>query len=596
VSRHVVQGTNEVVAARSSAGGTARGPARRAPRFARALRSPKYWILAAVTIVVAYLSLVPLVFLLIETFTDEAGTLANFETVVRDPSFGTLMTASVVFTIGCTAVAMVLGTVMAFLYARTDIAFKPLLFAVALVPLIVPGLLFAVSWVHLASPTNGLLNLALDGMFGVKPLNIYSMWGMVWVEGTNLSTVVFLLMLAGFRSTDPSLEEAASVSGARSWASLRLVMLPLLRPAFLAATLLTAVRAIESFEVPALLGVRANIWVFTSRIWREAQRFPVNMGRLGAYASVLLVLAAVGVLLHNWYAAKGGRERLQTVGGKGFRARSRPIRGNARRAAYAFVVAYILAVVGLPAFALLYSSLVPSNVPPSMAAVESMNLDNYRFVINHPSVGRGLRNSAILAFASASGVMVLMSIAAWVVVRTKVRGRSVLDNLAFMPIAFPSLVLGVAILVVYLRVPLPIYGTLLILLVAYLTKYMPYGMRFASTSMYQVHREMEESAQVCGATWWQGFRRVMLPLIAPGFIAGWLYIAMLSVRELGTSVLIYSPGDEVLAISMFRMYFEGQLNEVSAFGVMLMAGLVVLAVGAQRFSRRFGVREQSSVV
>jgi iron(III) transport system permease protein len=584
------------VAVRPTVGGWLPGLLQPASGLARALRDPKVWILAAVTLAVAYLSLVPLAFLLIETLGNEAGVLANFRTVFSDPSFGSLMTTSVVFAVGCTTVAMALGTVLAFLYARTDISYRPLIFAVALVPLVVPGLLFGLSWVQLASPTNGILNLALDQLFGIKPLNIYSMWGMIWVEGTNLSSVVFLLMLAGFRSTDPSLEEAASVSGARGWATFRRVMLPLMKPAFLAATLLTLVRAIESFEIPALIGVRSNIWVFTSRIWREAQRFPVNMGRLGAYACVLLVLTAAGVFLHNWYAAKGGRERLQTVGGKGFRARTRPIRGNARRAAYAFLVSYVVLVIGLPALALIYSSLMPTNMPLSVAALQSMTLANYEWVLNKRSVAVGARNSAILALSSATAVMVMMSIAAWIVVRTKARGRSVLDNLAFLPIVFPSLVLGVAILVVYLRVPLPIYGTLLILFIAYVTKYMPYGMRFSATSMYQVHREMEESARVCGATWWQGFRRVMLPLIAPGLVAGWLYIAMLSVREVGTSVLIYTAGNEVLAISMFAMYFDGQLNELSAFGVMLMAVLVVLAVVAQRFSRRFGVREHSAVV
>jgi iron(III) transport system permease protein len=259
-------------------------------------------------------------------------------------------------------------------------------------------------------------------------------------------------------------------------------------------------------------------------------------------------------------------------------------------------VSYVVLVIGLPALALIYSSLMPTNMPLSVAALQSMTLANYEWVLNKRSVAVGARNSAILALSSATAVMVMMSIAAWIVVRTKARGRSVLDNLAFLPIVFPSLVLGVAILVVYLRVPLPIYGTLLILFIAYVTKYMPYGMRFSATSMYQVHREMEESARVCGATWWQGFRRVMLPLIAPGLVAGWLYIAMLSVREVGTSVLIYTAGNEVLAISMFAMYFDGQLNELSAFGVMLMAVLVVLAVVAQRFSRRFGVREHSAVV
>jgi iron(III) transport system permease protein len=194
----------------------------------------------------------------------------------------------------------------------------------------------------------------------------------------------------------------------------------------------------------------------------------------------------------------------------------------------------------------------------------------------------------------ATTVMLLMSVAAWIVVRTNARGRGLLDNMSFWPIVYPSLVLGLAILILYLRVPLPIYGTLLILFVAYVTKYMPYGMRFASTSMYQIHREVEEAAGVAGASWWQGFRRVILPLIAPGFIAGWIYIAMIAVRELGSSVLLYSPGSEVLSIAMFRMYFEGRMNEMAALGVLLILGLTVMAMIAYKIGQRFGVSEQSA--
>lgn len=575
----------------------ARRPGGSGRRLLAKLTRPRFLILAATAITIVYLAVVPLGLLVYETATDQSGNLSfeNIRAVVQDPTIVPLLRTTLLFALGATCIAMLIGTPLAYLHARTDISFKSALFAASLLPIVIPGLLFALSWVLLASPRAGLLNMMLEEAFGVRPFNVYTIWGMIWIEGTNLSPVVFLLMLAGFRSMDPSHEEAATMSGARSWSVLWRVTFPLVKPAFLAAFLLTIVRAVDSFDIPALVGIPGNIWVFTSRIWREMSALPVNLGRVGAFATVLLLIAAIGVILHNWAARRGGTERVQTIGGKAFRARPRPIRGKARLAANLFILGYVLAVLVLPVAALLYSSFMPYNMAPSAEAFDQMSLANYRFVLDQPQVTRGAVNSLILAISSASIVMLVAAIASWIVVRTKTPGRNVLDNLAFLPIVYPGVVLGVALLMVYLRVPLPIYGTLLILLFAYMTKYLPYGMRYASTSMYQIHKEVEEAGQMSGASWWQSFRRIILPLIAPGLIAGWIYIAMISMRELSASILIYSAGTEVLAISMFRLYFEGRTNELAALGILLMIGLMVIATIAYRIGSRFGVREDDAV-
>jgi iron(III) transport system permease protein len=176
-------------------------------------------------------------------------------------------------------------------------------------------------------------------------------------------------------------------------------------------------------------------------------------------------------------------------------------------------------------------------------------------------------------------------------VRTKLKGRWLIDNLAFLPLTIPGLVLGVALLFVYLRLPVPIYGTLWILFIAYFTRYMPYGMRYATTSMYQISGELEESAKVSGASWWQGFRRIMLPLLVPGLVAGWIYIVTVSVRELSSSILLYSPGNEVLSILIFEQWTNGQTNELAALGVIMVAALVALVFVASRLGAKIGVKE-----
>jgi len=189
-------------------------------------------------------------------------------------------------------------------------------------------------------------------------------------------------------------------------------------------------------------------------------------------------------------------------------------------------------------------------------------------------------------------VMVIAAVASWLVVRTNVPGRWIVDHLAVTPLVIPGLVLGVAILSVYVRTSwLPVYGTLWILLIAYLTRYMPYGMRYASGSMFQIARELEESAAMSGAGWWQVFRRIVLPLLFPGFLAGWIYIMIVSLRELGSSVLLYSPGKEVLSIVIWEQYRDGLLPQVAALGVMLIGALIVLVAVAYKLGARIGVKE-----
>ena len=223
---------------------------------------------------------------------------------------------------------------------------------------------------------------------------------------------------------------------------------------------------------------------------------------------------------------------------------------------------------------------------PSGKAFAAMSFDNYRAVIEHEAVRKGTVNSLILAPLSATAVMALVSIAAWIVIRTKARGRGAFDVLTLLPITVPGIALGLSLLVVYLRVPLPIYGTLAILMIAYVTKFLPFGMRFATTSMYQVHSDLEESAQVAGASWTLTFRKVILPLVMPGIIAGWIYVAMVSVRELSSSVLIYSPGSEVIGVAMWQLSVATEYNQLAALGNLMILALCVFATIAH-FARRY---------
>jgi iron(III) transport system permease protein len=239
---------------------------------------------------------------------------------------------------------------------------------------------------------------------------------------------------------------------------------------------------------------------------------------------------------------------------------------------------------------LLYTSLLKFYVKPSWDVFSRMTLEHYRAVADMAKAGTALKNSLVLGLGSATLVMGFMAVAAWLVVRSRVPGRQAVDHLAFVPLVIPGLVLGLSISFVYLRSPVPIYGTLYILLIAYCTRYMPYGMRYAVTSMQQIAGELEESAQVSGASWWQTFRRVLLPLLSPGLLAGWIYILVVSVRELSSSILLYSPGNEVLSILIWEQFQNGQFTELSALGVLMVLTLVVLVTIAYKLGAKVGLR------
>jgi iron(III) transport system permease protein len=552
--------------------------------------SPKFFIVAGVAAAIGYLALVPLGYLLWGTFFDAEGfDLGGFERAYGSGRMGELWGNSLAFAGGSAFLSLTVGTTLAYLNVRTAVPFKALFFAASIVPLIVPGILYTVSWIFLASPQIGLLNNFLEPIFGTAPFNIFSIWGMIWVEGLHSSPIVFLLMVAAFRSMDPSLEESALMSGATRIQTLRRVTLPLVRPALLSSVLVILITSLESFEVPALLGLQNGIYVFTSRIYFVFRSYPRDLQAAGALAVSLLAIAVIGVLIARLLAGRGTKT-YQTVTGKGFRPRPLDL-GKWRPVVGAGILLYFFVTVLGPLLVLVYAALLPFYQAPSAEAFASFTLDNFRQVFEMESAGRALMNSFVLGISAAVIVMALMSIAAWISVRSNIRGRGVIEQLSFVPLIIPGIVLGVSISFVYLRSPIPIYGTLLILLIAYCTKYMPYGMRYATTSMTQISSELEESAQVSGASWWTTFRRVLLPLLSPGIMAGFIYILVVSFRELSSSLLLYSPGNEVLSILIWEQFENGSFNVLAAIGVLMVVALVIMVTIAYKLGAKVGLRE-----
>jgi iron(III) transport system permease protein len=557
----------------------------------------KWVILGLCVAAVAYLAVVPLGFLLWQSFfTPQTAakpaefTLGNYAAAYSSLQTAKLFLNSVLFATGTATFSLVIGTALAWMNERTNTPFKRLFFGLALVPLIIPGILFTISWIMLASPKIGIFNLLLQRWFDTDHVffNVYTLWGMIWVDGLHYSPMAFLLMSAAFRSMDPALEESAAMSGAGLWQVVRRITLALAWPAIFATLLILFVRAIESFEVPALLGMPAGIFVFTSAIYEAIHKYPSQVGLASAYGVTLLAITSIGVWFQSRLSDSG--QRYSTVTGKGFRPRRIDL-GRWRYLTAAIFVAYFLLIAAAPLFVLLWSSVQKYYSVPSAAALANLTLDPYRFILNHPAFLRSVWNSLLLSVGSATIIMLVTSVICWIVVKTRIPGRWLLDNLASLPIVFPGLVLGLAIMVFYLNVGAAIYGTLWILLIAYVTRFMPYGIRYNTASMVQIHRELEESAAMSGASWGSTFVRVVLPLLKPGLVAGWIYIAIVSLRELSSSILLYSPGTEVVSILIWELWENGQYVELSALGVMLIVLLFVLVQIAQIAGSRFGVRD-----
>src|SRR3954454_7569628 len=329
----------------------------------RRLLSARNLIVLVVAAAIAYLALVPLGYLLWQTFVHDGHfTVSAFRTAYSAVGLETMLLNSFIFSFGSTVLALVVGTALAYLLVRTDVPGKALMYAASVVPLIIPGILHSIAWTFLLDPHNGIANTYFIQKLGFGAFNVYSLPGMIFIEGLHLAPLVFLLMVASFRSMDPSLEESAIMSGAPMWRVFFRVTLPLARPALYAAILIMVVRGLESFEVPAVIGLNNHIWVFTSRIWSVLNAVPPDYGTAGAYAMSLLVLTTIGILWHNRLAKRG--RSFQTVTGRGFRPRPIPL-GAWKWPATALILAYFVISVVLPLAILFYASTQLFYSPPT---------------------------------------------------------------------------------------------------------------------------------------------------------------------------------------------------------------------------------------
>ncbi len=561
------------------------GRARRLIRWG----GPTGGLAAGTILVLAVLVLPPLATLLQVSLTEtnpdgSAGalTLAHYAQLFADPHLYASAANSLVFAGCATLVSLLFGGALAWIVERTNAPLKGLAYLTTIVSLGTPYILYVTAWLFLlgrAGPFNDAWrNLGGSGLL----FNVYSLWGMVLIEGFLWSPLVFLLLSASFRAANAEMEEAARMSGASILDTVWRISLRLAWPAIAAMALFVFIRNLEAFDVPVLVGTPGRITLLTTDIYVATQQVPPLLGHASAFSMVMVVV--VGVLLMLYGRVSRSAERYASVTGKGFRPRPFDL-GRARWVAGALVLLNFVLVLGLPLAALLWVSFSPFLRPMRWAGLWSLTAKNYVAVFNVPEYLWLALHTLLVTAGAATAAIAITTVAAWIAARRRA-GAAAVDQLATLPLVFPGIVLGVAMMEIALRAPFPLYGTLTLLALGFTIRYMPYGMRYAYSGVLQIHRELEEAAGVAGAGPLGVLRRVVVPLLSPALLSGWLFIFLIGAKELSMAVLLAGPSSQTMAVAMYDLWVNGQGGELSALGLLWALLMTVFASAFYILARR----------
>jgi iron(III) transport system permease protein len=512
-------------------------------------------------------------------------TLQNFATVYLTQRTYEVLLNTVIFTVSSVAVTLVIAVPLVWILMRTDVPLKKTIYVLLTVGILIPVFLRTIAWILLLSPRIGLVNKWLQQWLDLAgpPLNLYSLPGMAFVQGVSFVPGAFFMLAAAYRSMDPSLEEAAYTAGVGKLRTFLKINIPITLPAIAAVMVYLLMTGIAVFEVPAIIGLPARILVLSSLIYTSttpSTGLP-DYGVAGAYGAVMLALGLVLAFLYVRIVKQG--KKYTVITGRGYRPREIAL-GRWKWAALAFVFFYLSIEVFIPFVVLLWASLLPYLQLPSAEALSSLTLKHYIDIPSHVGV-RPFINTLILMFTVPTLTMVVSVLVSWIVIRSQVSFRGFLDTLAFIPHAVPGILMavGLAYLGLAYRDYFPLYGTIFIIVIAHTINWIAYGTRTTNSVMIQVHRELEEAGRVSGASAPRVLGKIVLPLIAAGVLNSWIWIGMLSYREVTMSLTLLTRGNVVVSTVVWQFWGSGWVPQVSALGVILILFAVVV-VGTLRFA------------
>lgn len=552
------------------------------------------WVTMATVVV---LTVVPLAAVVLTSFRPQnilpldlrpEFTLEYYPQVFGNPSTYLLLWNTFKYALASIALALPLAFFFAWLVNRTDLPGRGWLYSLMFVPMVVPGFLVAIAWVQLAGPNAGALNVYLRDLFGLTgrgPLNIFSISGMVFVTVLSSVPSIWLLLLGLFRNMDPALEDAAATAGANRFGIMRRITLPLMRPGIVTVLILYLVFMVEFFEIPLILGLTAGYKVLSVQIYLDSTQVDLDglpvYGLAATYAMIALALGLVLIALYLYAVRR--QEKFAVVTGKGYRPAIVRL-GNWKYPCLAIFGIYLFLDVVLPFLIIGWTSFQPFYRAPSLAGFKTFTLENYQLLLGGRGVGQMLWNSAIVPTLSAFATMLLATLIAWMSVRRPSPVTKAVNALTFLPLAIPAPVIGLALIVLYIRAPIPIYGTIWILIIAFTTRYLAYATRLMHAAQLQIDKSLDEAAYVSGAGHLASFFRINLRLLMPAFIDGWIWVFAHAIRDFTLPLYLASGASAVIANKVFRHYTTGDYQIASTFMVLLFLIVVVIAVITRRVS------------
>ncbi len=556
------------------------------------------WLVALLALATGWLIVPPLAILVYGSVTDTPpAVVPNFTLETLEAAFGrariwTALLRSALYAAVTATLVLVIGGFLAWLVERTDSRVRKFADLFALAPVLMPSVLMISGWILLLGPKSGMINLIARDWFGrTEPLlDIYSFWGMVWVGTLQELPLAFLWLWPAFRAMNPDLEEAARVAGAGFVTTMRRITLPILRPTILGAWIIFFVYSLGALSVPLLIGLPAKIFLYSTEIYLAYRRVPSDLNIASAYSLLFLLVTVASLWAYR--RATADSARYVTVTGKAYRPRVIRLGRWQAAGATGIGVVVLLLVAGLPLFVLVWNAFLPYPQAPSLASIKLLTVKNFAAALDYEPAKRAVWNSVLLGISSGVIATALGGLIAWCGLRLKTGRRWLgwIEQLATAPLAIPGMIFGVGLAWIYLLLPVPVYGTRAILLLAYVAIHLPFAVRICTSGLSQLHPELEEAAAVAGAGWATRCARIVLRLAAPSLVASVLYVGLRSFREYAASIFLTAPGTEVFAVLVLDMWEGGNSNILSAYVTMVMALISAGAVLASWMGRRMGVR------
>jgi iron(III) transport system permease protein len=541
----------------------------------RHLRLINYRILLiGVFIVIATgLVIVPAVFLLTGSFSsgmpyekDRTFTLENYRQLFATADLWKLIWNTFWVATLTTIFTVIWGVSLAWIITRTNLPFGALIEQLLIIPFYFSPFMGGICWSLLAAPRVGILNMMFTSAFPFLgrngPFNAYTSWGIIWTMSLYFVPFVFLFTSGALKSMDATLEESSQMSGATKFKTAVKITLPLVLPAIAGGSLLVFILAISQFGVPAILGLRGKFYVIATRLYTLVASYPPQYTLAASLGIFFFAVTAILVYVQTKIL---GKRQFTTVTGRGFRPRKIILGTKLKVLMLLYCLFYLVVAVILPIGVLLWTSLIKYLVPKlSMAKYTLAHYADILFV--YPPTRLAIKNSLILSIIGATIAIVLTGGIAWILHRTRLPGRKLLEYITMFPIAIPGVIFAVALLWTWISVPY-IYGTIWLLLICYITVYMPYGIRSTSATLIQLDKSMEECAQVCGSSWLHTIKTITVPLLRPGIIAGWTLLFIIFSRELVSSVFLSTSKSVVISVAMYDLYFQGVWGKLAAMSM-----------------------------